>query len=210
MNPEKKQGRIFNNSFLESLTKSNPGMTVTFYTSLIFLFLFLSFEYTTRTIYEIGAFYLLGLISWTLIEYFLHRFVFHIDDYFPMMKRFHYIVHGVHHENPRDRERLFMPPVPGAIIAFTLFSFWYIFLQFDAFAFMSGLANGYLIYSYIHFSVHTKPVYHPLRKLWKYHALHHFKYNDKAYGVSSPLWDVVFGTMPPERNPELNKQEINS
>lgn len=207
MNADKKQGRIFDNDILESFTKSNPGITVLFYTSLIFLFLYLSLEYTNRSLTGIGALYLLGLITWTLIEYFLHRFFFHIEGYFSLVKKFHYMVHGVHHENPRDRKRLFMPPVPGTIITAMLFSFWYIFLRLDTFAFMAGLTNGYLIYAYIHFSVHTKPIYYPLRKLWKNHALHHFKYGDKAFGVSSPLWDIVFGTMPPERNSGLNKQK---
>jgi sterol desaturase/sphingolipid hydroxylase (fatty acid hydroxylase superfamily) len=207
MNQEKMKGRIFKSSFLESLTKSNPPTTILFYTSLIIFFLVISLRYTAFDIPTTGALYIMGIFTWTLIEYILHRFIFHIDDYLPFMKSFHYMVHGVHHENPRDHERLFMPPVPGLIIAFILFSFWYIFLGAKTFAFMAGLSNGYLLYAYIHFSVHTKPVYHPLRKLWKNHALHHFKYNDKAYGVSSPLWDIIFGTMPPARSPESNNQE---
>jgi len=31
---------------------------------------------------------------------------------------------------------------------------------------------------------------------WANHAVHHYKDQTKAYGVSSPLWDYVFGTMP--------------
>jgi 4-hydroxysphinganine ceramide fatty acyl 2-hydroxylase len=203
MESEKQQGQIFKNPILESFTKSNPSTTILFYSSLILFFIFLSFKFTRLDLYSTGALYILGLLTWTLIEYLLHRFIFHIDDYLPFMKRFHYMVHGVHHENPRDHERLFMPPLPGSIIAFIIFSFWYIFLGEKTFAFMAGISNGYLIYSYIHFSVHTKPVYHPLRKLWKNHALHHFKYNDKAYGVSSPLWDIIFGTIPPKKNGEI-------
>lgn len=202
MEEEKIQGRIFSNSFLESLTKSNPTTTILFYTAIISLFLFLNFRYTSLAINTTGALYIMGLFTWTLIEYFLHRYIFHIDNYLPFMKRFHYIVHGVHHEKPRDHQRLFMPPVPGTILAIIIFSFWYIFLGTKTFAFMAGISNGYLLYSYIHFSVHTKPVYDPLRKLWKHHALHHFKYSDKAFGVSSPLWDIIFGTMPPKKNPE--------
>jgi sterol desaturase/sphingolipid hydroxylase (fatty acid hydroxylase superfamily) len=206
MKTKKQKGQIFNNRFLESLTKSNPKTTILFYTSVIFFFLFMSLKYTNLDLYSTGALYILGLLTWTLIEYFLHRFIFHIDDYLPFTKRFHYMVHGVHHENPRDHERLFMPPVPGAIIALILFTFWYVFLREETFAFMAGISNGYLLYSYIHFSVHTKPVYEPLRKLWKNHALHHFKYSDKAFGVSSPLWDIIFGTMPPKKD-QINNQE---
>lgn len=193
------QGRIFQNPALESLTKSNPQVTIAFYTLLIMLFLFLNSEFTHNGILETVMLYSAGILAWTLMEYILHRYVFHIDEYFPRLKRFHYMVHGVHHEHPRDHERLFMPPVPGTVIAAVLLAFWSLFFGRNAFAFMAGLSNGYLLYSYIHYSVHTKPVFHPLRKLWKHHALHHFKYHDKAFGVSSPFWDVVFRTMPPKR-----------
>jgi sterol desaturase/sphingolipid hydroxylase (fatty acid hydroxylase superfamily) len=193
------QGQIFEDPFLESMTKSNPLLTLVFYSLLIILFFILNFEFTHNDLSGTIMLYGGGLFIWTLIEYVLHRYLFHIDRYFPRMKRLHYILHGVHHEHPRDRERLFMPPLPGTIITLFLLSFWSIFLGKDAFALMAGISNGYLFYSYIHYSVHTKPVFYPLRKLWKHHALHHFKYPNKAFGVSSPFWDLVFGTMPPKK-----------
>jgi sterol desaturase/sphingolipid hydroxylase (fatty acid hydroxylase superfamily) len=194
---KKRSGVIFQNKTLEKLTRTSPAVTVFFYSIVISVFLLLNFRLTDNGIGITAAWHLGGILAWSFLEYVLHRYLFHIDEYFPGMKRFHYIVHGVHHENPRDRDRLFMPPVPGTIIAFLLFCFWYLFFGSNAYAFMAGISNGYLLYSYIHYSVHTKPVYYPLRTLWKHHALHHFKYHDKAFGVSSPLWDLVFGTLPP-------------
>ncbi|MCW3086206.1 MAG: fatty acid hydroxylase [Bacteroidetes bacterium] len=196
----KTQGRIFQNNFLEKLTKSNPRVTIVFYTFLILLFFYLSFNYTHLNIWETAGLYIAGLFGWTLMEYILHRFVFHIDEYFPSLKRFHYIVHGIHHDHPRDHERLFMPPVPGTIIAFFMFLFWYLFLGSNAFAFMAGISNGYLMYSYIHYTIHTRPSTPILHKLWMHHAKHHYKYPDKAFGVSTQLWDIIFGTMPPKKN----------
>jgi 4-hydroxysphinganine ceramide fatty acyl 2-hydroxylase len=191
------QGILFKNPVIERLTKSNPWITVVFYTSLIALFFSLSFWFTSITLLQTLGFYLGGLFTWTLMEYILHRYVFHIDEYFPVLKRLPYMLHGVHHEHPRDHERLFMPPLPGAIIAFVLFLLWYLFLRQYAFAFMAGISNGYLFYSFIHYTVHIKPaVFH---KLWTHHAKHHYIYSDKAFGVSSPLWDIVFGTMPPKK-----------
>ena len=196
----KTQGRIFQNSFLEKLTKSSPRVTITFYTCLIVLFFYLSFLYTGLSLLQTAGLYIAGLFGWTLMEYILHRFVFHIDEYFPSFRRFHYIVHGIHHDHPRDHERLFMPPVPGTIIAFLMFLFWYLFLGSNAFAFMAGISNGYLMYSYIHYMIHTRPSTPVLHKLWMHHAKHHYKYPDKAFGVSTPLWDIIFGTMPPKKN----------
>ena len=195
---------MFKNPFLERLTKSNPRITIIFYSSLILLFFYLSYRYTRLNLYETAGFYIAGIVSWTFMEYVLHRFVFHIDEYLPFLKRFHYIVHGIHHEHPRDHERLFMPPVPGAIIAFVMFWCWFLFFGWNAFAFMAGISNGYLMYSYIHYTIHTKPSTPLFHKLWSHHAKHHYKYPDKAYGVSSPFWDMVFGTMPPKKSEHPN------
>ena len=192
----KTQGRIFKHPFLEKLTKSNPSTTIIFYTFLILLFLTLEIQCTRTGVLEIAMLYVAGMFTWTLMEYILHRYVFHIDEYFPSFKRFHYIVHGIHHEYPKDDERLFMPPVPGAIIAFLMFLFWYLFFGINVFALMAGISNGYLLYSYLHYTIHTKPYGHLLHKLWSHHAKHHYKYPDKAFGVSSPFWDIIFGTMP--------------
>lgn len=192
------QGKIFDNGLLEKLTKSNPKVTITFYSFLIAFFFFLNYKYNNISFGATLGFYIAGLLTWTLMEYILHRFLFHIDEYLPFLKRFHYIIHGIHHEFPKDAERLFMPPVPGTIISFFLFLFWYLFFDLSALAFMAGITNGYLLYSYIHYKVHTKPSTKLLHKLWVHHAKHHYKFPNKAYGVSSPFWDMVFGTMPPK------------
>src|SRR5690606_37080935 len=76
----------------------------------------------------IGSFigyFLLGLAVWTLSEYLLHRFVFHFAPKGKFMDRIHFIFHGVHHDYPRDRLRLVMPPsasIPMAVILYLFFS----------------------------------------------------------------------------------------
>ena len=203
MNAKTKQpGQIFENPFLEKLTKSNPTRTIVFYLLMIVVYLVLNFKYTNNNLLITMLLFGSGLITWSFMEYVLHRWVFHIDEYLPFKfaKRFHYIIHGVHHENPKDAERLFMPPIPGLIISFLLFLCWSILLKLNAFAFMAGLVNGYLLYAYIHYTVHSKPINPKYRKLWTHHAMHHYKYEDKAFGVSSPIWDIVFNTMPPKKD----------
>jgi sterol desaturase/sphingolipid hydroxylase (fatty acid hydroxylase superfamily) len=134
------------------------------------------------------------------MEYLLHRYVFHLDEYFPAMKRLPYMLHGVHHDHPGDEERLFMPPVPGFMIAVIMFGFWFLFIGQYAFAFMAGISNGYLLYSFVHYRIHSQPANPLFHKAWAHHAKHHFKYPDKAFGVSSPIWDIIFGTMPPRKH----------
>jgi sterol desaturase/sphingolipid hydroxylase (fatty acid hydroxylase superfamily) len=194
-----KQGRIFKDQRLERLTKSSPKIAIAFYAYLIVLFFALSYQFTALDTLETIAAYLGGSVLWTLMEYILHRYIFHINIYFPKAKRFHYMVHGVHHEQPADKERLFLPPVPGTIIAAILFLCCYLVSREYSFAFMAGITSGYLVYSFIHYTVHTNPNTRLFRRQWFHHALHHYKYPEKAFGVSSPLWDKVFRTMPPKQ-----------
>jgi sterol desaturase/sphingolipid hydroxylase (fatty acid hydroxylase superfamily) len=67
------------------------------------------------------------------------------------------------------------------------------------FIFLAGFILGYLVYANIHFYIH---LHRPIKRFsffWRHHSLHHYKYPDKAFGVSSPLWDIIFGTMPPRK-----------
>ena len=56
---------------------------------------------------------------------------------------------------------------------------------------------GYLVYDYIHYATHHFPMRHPaLHFLKRFHLQHHYGAEGLRYGVSSPLWDRVFGTYP--------------
>jgi len=53
-----------------------------------------------------------GIFLWTLAEYSIHRFLFHLDDALPNVRPLllvHFLLHGVHHKVPMDRYRLVMP-----------------------------------------------------------------------------------------------------
>src|SRR3954464_10931328 len=68
----------------------------------------------------------LGVFSWTLLEYLLHRFVFHFEPNpdSALQKDSSFLIHGIHHDYPWDRDRLVMPPTVTAIIAVVVwFSF---------------------------------------------------------------------------------------
>ena len=109
-------------------------------------------------------------------------------------------MHGNHHEYPRDKERLFMPPVPSIIIASALFGIFYFIgylMGFRAFAFtfFPGFILGYLLYGSMHYAIHAwSPPFKWMKGLWRNHHLHHYKNEEHGFGVSSTLWDHVFGT----------------
>jgi 4-hydroxysphinganine ceramide fatty acyl 2-hydroxylase len=49
--------------------------------------------------------FLLGNFIWTLLEYFFHRFLFHLDYYLPdnnVALTLHFLTHGIHHYMPMD------------------------------------------------------------------------------------------------------------
>ncbi len=192
------QGRIFKNNFLESLTKSSPIITNIFYSSLAIIFLVGNYLCGNLKIQSTLFVYSFGIVFWSLFEYLMHRYLFHLKSKRKWLKRLSFMLHGIHHQNPRDKERFFMPPIPGAIIIAILFMISYVFIGKYSFSFISGLITGYILYTQIHFGIHNKQLPKYMEKIASHHLQHHYSHYNKAYGVSSPIWDIIFQTMPPK------------
>ena len=199
-------GRIFNNTILESFTKSSPVITNVFYLSLVVLFLIENHFYGSLKMQNIGLTFASGLMFWTLFEYLMHRYLFHLISKKKWINRLSFMLHGIHHQNPRDQERFFMPPIPGSIIIGILFGLSYLAINNYSYCFMAGLLLGYVLYTQIHFRIHANKIPKYLKKTATHHLLHHHKYPNKAFGVSSSLWDVIFHTMPQN---DINRNKGN-
>jgi hypothetical protein len=85
----------------------------------------------------------------------MHRFAFHYIAHSERMRRIVYIIVANHHQYPRDKERLLMPPVPSFIIATVVFGLQYLVIRNNAFIFFPGFLFGYLIYGTMHFAIHA-------------------------------------------------------
>jgi dihydroceramide fatty acyl 2-hydroxylase len=152
--------------------------------------------------YDVGfagalALFAAGFVSWTLTEYWLHRLVFHFPARGSVGKRIHFLIHGVHHEWVRDKYRLVMPPAVSLTLylAFALL-FHAIMGPRWMWPFHAGFVAGYLVYDMTHYATHhLRPRSRWGRLLRRQHFLHHFNDETRCYGVSSPVWDWVFGTM---------------
>ncbi len=192
------QGQIFKNPMLEALTKVSFGLAFTVYPIIALSLLSLNIWFGYVPVLLIISAFFGGILFWTFFEYVVHRYVFHIVGESPRTKRFRYVAHGIHHDYPRDAERLIMPPAPWAIIVSALFGLFYLIMGPLAFSFAPGFIIGHLLYVYVHYKIHTDNPPKVLQKQLKHHALHHYKYPNKAFGVSTPLWDLIFGTMPPK------------
>ena len=210
----KGQAQIFNNQYLEYLTKTHPLVIWGLYVPIISIMLYysaasLGFGLLTTALVFVG-----GMLFWSLFEYMIHRFVFHFMAESERAVRIVYIIHGNHHEYPRDRERLFMPPVPSLIISSTLFILFFgLFSIFHlspyVFAFFPGFILGYLVYGSMHYAIHAwNPPFKWMKPLWRNHHLHHYKNERLGFGVSSTLWDHVFGTMFDLKREKEDKEKV--
>jgi dihydroceramide fatty acyl 2-hydroxylase len=142
--------------------------------------------------YAVGGYFL-----WTLVEYWIHRVIFHFEPEDGLGARVHWMVHGVHHDHPNDPLRLVMPPAASVPLALVFYALFWLVLGADrAFAFGAGFLAGYLAYDMIHFALHHyTPRTRVGRWLRELHMRHHFQDDERGFGISAPYWDRVFGTM---------------
>jgi sterol desaturase/sphingolipid hydroxylase (fatty acid hydroxylase superfamily) len=138
----------------------------------------------------------LGVVSFTWVEYNVHRYVFHMTTYTKARAKLQYTMHGVHHEFPKDKDRLAMPPLLSVTIATILLLIFRVVLGDLVFAFLPGFLVGYALYLGVHYMVHAyQPPKNFLKALWVNHGVHHYKNGETVFGVSSPLWDYIYGTI---------------
>jgi sterol desaturase/sphingolipid hydroxylase (fatty acid hydroxylase superfamily) len=141
--------------------------------------------------------FVLGFLAWTLVEYLLHRFVFHLAPEPTFESRFkRFMVHGYHHEFPNDRMRLVAPLLLSLPIGAALAGTYYLLLGPHVWMmWFAGTALGYLAYDWIHYYTHHfRPRTRIGKFLRRYHMQHHYHDSESHFGISSPLWDWVFRT----------------
>ncbi|KAJ6815370.1 dihydroceramide fatty acyl 2-hydroxylase FAH2-like [Iris pallida] len=130
-----------------------------------------------HTLPQVAVMVMTGILVWTLIEYTLHRFLFHIETKSYWTNTVHYLLHGCHHKHPMDGLRLVFPPAATAIL---LFPFWNLVRLFTTAttcpAIFGGGLLGYVIYDCTHYYLHHgKPTKEPAKHLKRYHLNHHFR-----------------------------------
>ena len=200
--------RLFEHPFLEKFTRVHPSVPLIIYLPVIGYFLYKAASEPSLNLTTIVIIFLAGLFIWTLTEYLFHRYIFHYEPSSKAGKYVHFLIHGVHHDYPKDSRRLVLPPIVSAPLA-TLFYF--IFLAIagknvvaPSFA---GFMSGYLCYDMIHYATHHFAMKSKIGLLLKqYHIKHHYQEDTKGFGVSSPLWDIIFKTTyTPKQTKESNR-----
>ena len=191
---------LFENAFLNFFSRVHPAIPGAVFVPVIAVMLWLGADRGLGA-GEIALLVCAGVFIWTLTEYWLHRLIFHWEPDNEFGRRMHFIIHGVHHDHPNDKLRLVMPPaVSIPLAALFLLGFSALFGTPEAYPIFAGLIGGYLVYDYTHYYLHHfAPKSRLGRKLREQHMRHHFQDHRYGFGVSSPLWDVVFRTLPRRR-----------
>ncbi len=188
--------QLFKNPILEKLSRTHISVPLIIFFSYSTSLLYWSVTHTSLSMGITVAMFFIGLIAFTWVEYMVHRYLFHMGANSEQRAKVQYTLHGVHHEFPKDKERLAMPPVVSITISTILLFLFRLVLGDLVFSFLPGFLVGYAAYLSIHYMVHSfQPPNNFLKILWVNHSIHHYKNGEEVFGVSSPLWDYIFGTM---------------
>jgi len=198
--------RMFESDFIERFSRIHPATPFVFWVPVLAFLVYRTVTLTDAPIKALpfAGLVLGGILFWSFAEYVLHRYVFHFKKDTPWGRRFHFLVHGVHHDYPDDKDRLVMPlgaSIPMGALFFLLF---WATMGNHGWPFFVGFGIGYLTYDGTHFALHHFKMNGAIGKaLKKHHMLHHHLDHSGGFGVSSPLWDLVFRTMPqPKKRPK--------
>lgn len=193
--------RIFKSDFMESFSRVHWTVPMITYIPVVLFFIYRSFFVAHSTILQFAGMFIVGLVSWSLFEYIMHRWIFH---YVPKSKwglRLHFIFHGVHHDYPNDMKRLVLPLSVSVPLAFGVyFAFRAMMTPPYLYPFFSAFVLGYIFYDTVHYALHHFNFKGEVwKKIKKHHMLHHYSDETKGFGVSSELWDKVLNSGFPKK-----------
>jgi sterol desaturase/sphingolipid hydroxylase (fatty acid hydroxylase superfamily) len=190
--------RMFRSDFIEYFSKT-PWYIIPLFWGPYVLFLLteaIIIIKNTNECISFGLSILGGAMTWTLVEYLLHRFVFHLisKSIYPTLLTIHFLLHGQHHKFPNDTGRLVFPIVPSVILWLgfqNLFAFYLLPTLLPSFS--AGFVLAYIFYDMIHYYIHHgNPTNTYIRNLKISHMRHHYKNPTREFGISFKLWDYIF------------------
>jgi sterol desaturase/sphingolipid hydroxylase (fatty acid hydroxylase superfamily) len=188
--------QLFKNPILEKLSRTHIAVPLTILSLYSAALLYWSVVNTSLSVGASVGMFFAGVFFFTWVEYNMHRYIFHMGTYTKVREKFQYTIHGVHHEFPKDKTRLAMPPLLSITLATILLLIFKVIMADYVFAFLPGFLMGYAVYLGMHYMVHA---YQPPKNFFKYiwinHSVHHYKNGELVFGVTSPMWDYIYGTM---------------
>lgn len=143
---------------------------------------------------ETAAIFAAGIFAWTFTEYLIHGVLSHI---------FRTIVgrlHAVHHRNANAVFTVrAWAPITFVWIVLAVLVGWS-----PGTVFFAGMTTGFVVYEIMHYRIHFRRPTNAFETwLRERHLIHHRRDPKRCLGVTSPLWDLIFGTEPLAEMSEL-------
>jgi len=200
---------LFKNKWLNKLSRTHIAIPVTMFFLYAIGLIWYAKVATDLTNLQIVALFFTGWFIFSFVEYHVHKGVYHMPATTKSREKMQYMFHGVHHDYPKDKQRLALPPSVSIVIGTVLLIIFELILDKYSFAFLAGFMVGYAFYLLIHFCVHIfRPPNNFLKLLWTNHAIHHYMDDTVMFGVSSALWDHIYGTRP--KNKQKRTVEVKA
>lgn len=185
--------RLFRDERMERLTLISPAAFGATWLVVLLLALWVSWGRASVAV-SLGL-VLLGIVLWTLFEYVMHRFLFHLTPKSELGRWLIFLMHGNHHAEPGDRHRNIMPPIVSLWVVGTFWGASVLLLGPVGSVLFLGFAVGYVVYDGIHYACHQFSMRGPvLRQLRRHHIRHHYAKQEGNYAITAIFWDRVFGT----------------
>ena len=192
--PQRGEAPMFDSPLLERLSVVRPLYPTAVYLPAGLFLLWRSATGLAGPLTSAGL-YLAGLLAWSLLEYGAHRGSFHHEPQNQRQLAVAYLIHGVHHAYPDDSRRWMLPLAVTIPVTSLLYLGFRAALGVHADASFAGFVHGYLSYDLVHYFIHRGRMPGRIgRFLRQHHMAHHYSKPERNFGVSSPLWDVVFRT----------------
>jgi len=189
--------RLFRSDFLERFSRTSLATIILFWVPVSGLCIVIGPREGQFSPAQSAVAVASGAVAWTLVEYLLHRFFFHLDRWVPAARPFTFLIHGCHHADPADAGRDIMP-LAGSIPIFAVILGGMLLLLGHGLALlvMGGFGFAYLSYDVLHYACHQwRPRGALAAALKRHHLIHHYVDGGRNFGVTSPLWDWLFGTL---------------
>lgn len=193
------------------LTWTHPYIPISLYFMFSIGLIWWTYTVVGLLLWEVVALFLGGLVAFTFVEYMTHRWVFHMfevddhtKDWTPHRQ------HGIHHDYPKDINRLAMPPIASIVVASVFFYLFRYVLDDYSYSFTAGFLSGYALYLVVHYVIHVfRAPNNAFKALWVNHSIHHYQDEEIYFGVTSPMWDHIFGTVSKadQKHPESGPSE---
>ena len=149
---------------------------------------------------------ILGMVFWTFMEYMLHRFLGHEWLWRNKFRKEHQKHHHLKDYFTSNFDKVLTSVVFGSLT----FGLAHFIVGFKlSCIFTTSFICMYLIYEFLHRSCHINAPKNDYEAfIRRHHFYHHFENEMVNHGVTSPIWDILFGTYEKATLVSVNKRFV--